>query len=129
MSFNNAEVLTALAHITDPAARELCRREVNRLAFMPKVSARMLAIPSDVFSARHDKLVESAPICKSGPRKGWPKNGLDKDAIAGITERAPEAPKPGPKKPRRRTKTAVAVAQQIPDSMVWDDNDLLVPAV
>lgn len=139
MTITDAEILVALTRISDPASREICRRRVNNLGVMPKVTAGALNIPEAVFSAKGNALptmAEAATTLKSGPRKGWPKGGLDAEVITGLAERNGGTTVPANKAPKPRRRTAAqditglhAADKALAEGKVeWAEDGALVPA-
>lgn len=142
MSTPQDSLLVAIAKIADPAARETVRRKVNKAAVMPKVTATKVltdaahAGTSDWFQSRLDA---QSPKLKSGPRKGWPKDGLSAAHIALFDkmvadDKATRTARPkgtAPKAPRRSAAIAAwpADMERAFDSgrLVWE-NDLLTNA-
>lgn len=108
---NTTEILNTLRGISDPASREICRRKVNALGIMAKVTASELTVPEAVYSASTKDLAgmsTKSELCKSGARKDWPKGGLDATTIAALAT-IPQERVPSKKlKARKRTKSMAA---------------------
>ena len=139
MVTTESEVLVAISHIGDPAAREICRRMVNKMNILPfKVTDGMVRTGrnhANVSAWSAKQLQGIAPLLKSGARKGWPKGGLSAEIIEGIAT-MPQKLSPRPTKglglktrSRNRTniKSSTEVADMIDNGKVEWIGDILTP--
>jgi len=135
---SESELLVALSHIADPSAREQCRRRINKLNILSfKVSDTMMKTDRNhtgVSAWSAAQLHSIAPLLKSGPRKGWPKGGLEASIIEALDTMPRQVSlRPAAKglglKTRTRTniKAANKVAEMIDSGKVEWVGDILTP--